>query len=129
MGFARSGGSGDEEKLRRTIGARDEQLAQLRAQLQEQETENVGRMRDLEMQLRETAARAIEAEARSGDTAGLSDAAQEANRRAQELLDRAVRAESELTSIREKLTDAPAGDSKEAEHRVQVLEEQLRTVE
>ena len=58
MGFARPGGSGDEEKLRRTIAARDEQLTQLRVQLMEQESENVERMRDLEMQLRETAARA-----------------------------------------------------------------------
>ena len=40
-----------------------------------------------------------------------------------------MRAESELTSLREKLTEAPTGDSKEADHRVQVLEEQLRTVE
>jgi hypothetical protein len=112
MGFVRPGGSGDDEKLRRTIAARDEQLTQLRVQLMEQESENVERMRDLEMQLRETAARAMEAEARSGDSAGLSEAAQEANRRAQELLDRAVRAESELATLREKLTEAPVGDSK-----------------
>src|SRR6185503_6266470 len=66
---------------------------------------------------------------RSGDGSGLAEAAHEANRRAQEMLDRAVRAESELTTLREQLTQAPVGDSKEAEHRVPVLEEQLRTVE
>ena len=127
-GFARPGSSADEEKLRRTIGARDEQLTQLRTQLREQETETVERIRELEIQLRDAAAKAIEAESRSGDTAGLSEAAQEANRRAQELLDRAVRAEGEVSALREQLKDAPVGDSKEAEHRIQVLEEQLRTV-
>ena len=117
-----------DEKLQRTIVARDEQLTQLRAQLKEQESETVERIRELEIQVRDAAARVVEAEARSGDTAGLAEAAQEANRRAQEQLDRAVRAEGELSALREHLKEAPAADSKEAEHRIQVLEEQLRTV-
>ena len=71
MGFARSGGGQvDDEKVRRLIGARDEQITQLREQIRENENETVERIRALEIQLREAAAKAVEAEARAADTTG-----------------------------------------------------------
>src|SRR5918996_2692788 len=115
MGFARQGGTVDDEKVRRMLGAKDEQLGQLRSQLKEREAETVERMRELEIQVREAEARARDAEARASDSSGSSEAIQEANRRAQELLDRAVRAESELSSLREQLKEMPAPASAEAE--------------
>ena len=71
MGFARSGVAGvDDEKVRRLIGARDEQIVQLQAQIREQQDESVEHIRSLEVQLREAAARALEAETRPSETSG-----------------------------------------------------------
>ncbi|HEX6399435.1 MAG TPA: hypothetical protein VF108_03070, partial [Actinomycetota bacterium] len=111
MGFARGGGSVDDEKMRRMLVTRDEQVNQLRAQLKEQEAETVDRIRELEIQVRDAESRIRDAEARSVDPEALNETVQEANRRAQELLDRAVRAESELSAMREQLKEMPEGGS------------------
>ncbi|HET9672829.1 MAG TPA: hypothetical protein VFQ40_08285, partial [Actinomycetota bacterium] len=130
MGFARAGGGQvDDEKVRRIVAARDEQLTQLREQLKEREAETVERMRELEMQVREAEARAKEAEARASEADGASESVQEANRHAQELLDRAVRAESELSSVREQLREMPASAPGASDDEVRALREQLRSTQ
>ena len=129
MGFARAGGTDGDEQLKRMVASRDEQLAQMRAKQLETEAETMERVRDLEAQLREASMRANEAETRTNEVPGAAGAALDANRRAQELLDRAVRAESELSALREQMKAAPASGSAEQDQRIQQLEMSLHAVE